>query len=128
MTSKSSCACLNVNNSAFHVEKDFDEECFTTSTVKDFSNNLILEELLIEILSFFSFKDLICNCRLVSKQWKCLIDSQSVWRLKCERENVKIPSCKLSQLPDFYYRNIYIHSRSKMKNLIKNPCGESNNT
>lgn len=128
MASKQSCACLNVNKSTFQVERHFDEECFTTPTVKDFRNNLILEELLIEILSFVSFKDLICNCRLVCKQWKCLIDSQSVWRLKCERENVKLPSYKLLQLPDFYYRNIYIHSRSKMKNLIKNPCGESNNT
>lgn len=127
MTSDLSCECLNVNESPFCLEKRFDEECVTTAIVNDFSNNLILEELLIEILSFVSFKDLICNCRLVCKQWKCVIDSQSIWRLKCERENVKIPSCKLLQLPDFYYRNIYIHSRSKMKNLIKNPCGESNN-
>lgn len=127
MTSDPSCECLNDNKSSFYQEKHFDEECVSTPIVNDFSNNLIFEELFIEILSFVSFKDLICNCRLVCKQWKWLIDSQSIWRLKCERENVKIPSCKLLQLPEYYYRNIYIHSTSKMKNLIKNPCGESNN-
>lgn len=105
-------------------ENSVDKEC--APVIYDFTDNPVAEELLIEILSYMSSKDLIVNCRLVCKQWKYLVDSQSVWRLKCERENVKLPSRKLQELPDHYYRAIYIHSTSNKKNLIKNPCGESN--
>lgn len=100
------------------------EEC--VPLIYDFTDNPVAEELLIEILSYLPVKDLIINSRLVCKQWKYLVDSQSIWRLKCERENVKLPSRKLQDLPEHYYRNIYIHSTSNKKNLIKNPCGESN--
>lgn len=94
--------------------------------VTDSNDIPLLEDLLIEILSHVPLKDLIFNCRLVSKQWKSLVDSQSVWRLKCTRENVKLPSRKFQKLPDHFYRFIYCHSITEKKNCLKNPCGDRN--
>lgn len=115
---------ISVDRKSASRESSVDKEYILV--VYDLTDNPVAEELLIEIFSYMSVKDLIVNCRLVCKQWKYLVDSQSVWRLKCERENVKLPSRKLQEFPDHYYRNIYIHSTSNKKNLIKNPCGESN--
>lgn len=105
----------------FHDSREHFDENPSSS---DKSENPIFEDLLVEILSHVPVRDLIINCRLVCRQWRSVVDAQSVWRLKCERENVKLPSRKFTQLPNHYYRYIYCFSVSKKKNLIRNPCGE----
>ncbi|XP_054707226.1 F-box only protein 6-like [Uloborus diversus] len=80
------------------------------------------EDLLIVVLSFVSAHDLIRNCRLVSQLWKETIDSNSLWKIKCDRERVCLPTTRLDVIPRNYYRHIYFQGKYGT-NLIKNPHG-----
>lgn len=83
----------------------------------------IINQSLIDILSFVPAKDLIKNCRLVCKDWKSIIDGHSIWKLKCEREKLYIPPVSFATLPSDYYKKIYFYNPYS-RNLVKNPCGE----
>ncbi|GFY47028.1 hypothetical protein TNIN_82651 [Trichonephila inaurata madagascariensis] len=83
----------------------------------------IIDQSLIDILSFVPGKNLIKNCRLVCKDWKNIIDGHGIWKLKCERERKYIPHVSLKTLPSDYYKKIYFYN-PYCRNLIQNPCGE----
>uniref|UniRef100_A0A8D2Q4Z4 Uncharacterized protein n=1 Tax=Varanus komodoensis TaxID=61221 RepID=A0A8D2Q4Z4_VARKO len=73
------------------------------------------EDILVEVLSLVPTKELICSCRLVCLQWRELVDSLLLWKLKY-RHNCKDLN---KGIKDAYY--LFCHLE---KNLIKNPCGE----
>jgi F-box protein 6 len=52
----------------------------------DEMQRIIPEEVLMLILSHVPAKDLIRNCRLVCKSWKQLVDENSIWTTKYERD------------------------------------------
>jgi hypothetical protein len=81
------------------------------------------ETVLLHVLSFVNEKDLLLKCSLVCKTWKRLIDSQTLWRTKCERAGYYSQSLLPSPPEDFkkyYFQNPY------NRNLIKNPCALGN--
>lgn len=86
----------------------------------DFS---IFDDLLVDILSYVSAEDLVNNCRLVCKKWEAVIEGHSVWKIKCQRENKRIPAITFNQIPQHYYRKIYVYNPYG-RNLLENPCGE----
>lgn len=94
-----------------------------SSLSDEFVDISVAEDVLIDVLSFVSVKDLFNNCRSVCKEWKEIIDGHSLWVLKCERENIQAPKCMSGNIPENYHRNIYLYVKSK-GNYIKNPCGE----
>lgn len=119
------------NNSYNHseIEHTFDDNSNLSNTSRHFMDKLkdadfsILDDSLIDILSFVSADDLILNCRLVCKNWQEIIDGHSVWKIKCQREKKNIPCVTLSRIPKHYYRKIFVFNPYG-RNLICNPCGE----
>ncbi|GFS29567.1 hypothetical protein NPIL_227841 [Nephila pilipes] len=83
----------------------------------------IIDESLIDILSFVPADNLIKNCRLVCKDWKDIIDGHSIWKIKCKREKKCIPAISFETLPSDYYKKIYLWNPYG-RNLIQNPYGE----
>lgn len=91
----------------------------TASFAMDLSKNPLPETVLVHILSFVDPRDLLLRCSLVCQTWKRLIDSQTLWRTKCERTGFYSTDLLPSPPDDFkkyYFQNPY------NRNLIKNPC------
>ncbi|XP_053577578.1 F-box only protein 27 [Bombina bombina] len=81
------------------------------------------DDLLRVILSFLPPRDLIMRCRLVSRRWKGLVDSPTLWRIKCERER----KAEILQAAHVYPRinwQRFCLKEPLSRNLIRNPCGE----
>ena len=81
------------------------------------------ETVLIHILSFLDGKDLLMKYSVVSKTWKRLIDSQTLWRTKCERDGFYAEG--LLPFPPDDFKNYYFKNPYN-RNLVKNPCALGN--
>lgn len=95
----------------------------TTSFAMDLSKYPLPETVLVHILSFVDGKDLLLKCSRVCQTWKRLIDSQTLWRTKCERAGFYSTDLLPSPPDDFkkyFFQNPY------NRNLIKNPCALGN--
>ncbi|XP_071855357.1 F-box only protein 6-like [Apostichopus japonicus] len=83
----------------------------------------IPEEIVIVILSFLPVKDLE-KCARVSPLFGTLVNSSSLWKLKCEREGKYVKKimapCYPSDWRKFYLKEPF------SRNLIKNPSGNDN--
>lgn len=79
------------------------------------------EELILQILSFVPSSDLLNNCIWV-KEWQSVIDSNSLWLLKCQHEGKPVPKRKPDPLPENFYRSVYFVPYNE--NLIKNSSGQ----
>ena len=79
------------------------------------------QELLIHILTFVPAKDLIVNLRRVSKAWKELIDTKSLWIDKCQRDKVPLPPVILynESVPIDNFKRICLR-RPFDRNLLRN--------
>ncbi|XP_072285849.1 F-box only protein 27-like isoform X2 [Pyxicephalus adspersus] len=80
------------------------------------------DEVLLLILSFVPAKDLVLHCRCVSHRWKYLIDSPTIWRMKCERMN----STDILRMADMCHSIPWQRLCIKepfSRNLVCNPCG-----
>ncbi|XP_040286399.1 F-box only protein 44-like [Bufo bufo] len=81
-------------------------------------STLLPEEVLLQILSLVPTTDLICHCTLVCTLWRDIINSPTLWKLKCQnmgyisKECVRTPK----DWKQFYYLS------SKKQNLLRNPC------
>ncbi|XP_063799955.1 F-box only protein 2-like isoform X2 [Pseudophryne corroboree] len=75
------------------------------------------EDVLLKILTFVPAPDLIHRCRLVCTLWRDIVDSPTLWTVKCQRMGYITKSCR--KLPadrkHFYYLS------SLKRNLLKNP-------
>uniref|UniRef100_T1JA99 F-box domain-containing protein n=1 Tax=Strigamia maritima TaxID=126957 RepID=T1JA99_STRMM len=81
-------------------------------------------EIICTVLSYVPVDNLILNCRLVCKNWKYLIDDQTIWRLKCDQNKIALPrSLLVHGTPLHFYRTMCIKNPYG-RNFIKNPCGE----
>ncbi|XP_061174325.1 F-box only protein 6-like [Saccostrea echinata] len=89
----------------------------THHSVMDLSE--VPETVLLHILSFVNEKDLLLKCSLVCKNWKRLVDTQTLWKTKCEREGYY--SSKWLPLPPDDFKK-YFFQNPYNRNLIKNPC------
>ena len=77
------------------------------------------EELAIHILTFLPHEDLL-RLRLVSAQWKQLIDTKSLWLTKCHRDNVTLPPTSVDErVVPLDYKKIYV-LKPFNRNLLKN--------
>lgn len=95
----------------------------TASFAMDLSKYPLPETVLVHILSFVDGKDLLLKCSRVCQTWKRLIDSQTLWRTKCERAGFYSTDLLPSPPDDFkkyFFQNPY------NRNLIKNPCALEN--
>ncbi|XP_074654806.1 F-box only protein 6-like isoform X2 [Tubulanus polymorphus] len=72
------------------------------------------DELLEQVFSKLSEIDLLMRVSRVCKYWKSIVDRQSVWRLKCNYENLHVDSGNS-------YRDAYFSESIFRRNLIKNP-------
>ncbi|XP_063799952.1 F-box only protein 6-like isoform X2 [Pseudophryne corroboree] len=76
------------------------------------------EGVLLEILSSVPHRDLILQCRLVCSVWRDVIDSHTLWKMKCQRDGF-LPKDWRKNPPD--WRMFYVLSYKK-RNLLRNPC------
>ena len=88
----------------------------------DFDVNDFPEEVQIQILSFVPADELITHCRLVSQYWKYLVDQQTLWSIKYERDYHALPAPNILDQLDL--KKIYFH-RTFNYNLLKNWDAES---
>ena len=80
------------------------------------------DSVLMHILSFLDGKGLLMKYSLVSKTWKRLIDSQTLWRTKCVIHMKMEFTLKASFSPDDF-KNFYMYFKNPYnRNLVKNPC------
>ncbi|XP_068106709.1 F-box only protein 27 isoform X2 [Hyperolius riggenbachi] len=80
------------------------------------------DDILLLILSYVPAEDLMNSCRLVNQRWKELVDSPTVWRLKCENEGV----ANIRQVAEMCYDvpwQTVSWGRPFSRNLLRNPCG-----
>ena len=98
----------NVNNSTAHDGDDKGSVSLCDLPV----------ELVIEIVAGLPARYLVLVCRLVCKQWRCIVDSQSLWVQKCHIDSVAVPTMK-----DLDYRHLHFHNPYG-RNLLKNWNGE----
>lgn len=105
--------------------EDFgDDECLQArgQTMVEINGRFvnIPEEIVIVILSFLPVKDLE-KCARVSPLFGTLVNSSSLWKLKCEREGKYVRKimapCYPSDWRKFYLKEPF------SRNLIKNPSG-----
>lgn len=82
----------------------------------------ISPDILNDILAYVPKHDLVKNCVLVCRLWKSVLDAQTIWKLKCVRENIPFPS-RVVGLPRHFYRRLCFKNPFG-RNLIKNPCGD----
>lgn len=78
------------------------------------------EDVLVELLSLLPARELLRTCRLVCSQWRYVVDLNTLWKRKCQR--------------DGFYRQSYDRTISDWKifymlcymkkNLLKNPRAE----
>ena len=73
-------------------------------------------------LSFVPADDLITHCRLVSQYWKYLVDQQTLWSIKYERDYHALPASKILDQLDL--KKIYFHGTFTL-NLLRNWDAES---
>ncbi|XP_055043303.2 F-box only protein 6 isoform X1 [Misgurnus anguillicaudatus] len=73
-----------------------------------------------EILLNLPEEEVVLKCRLVCREWKMLVDSQSHWRARCRREGIE--PCDASRPPANWQRFYFL--RKKQRNLLKNPKAE----
>uniref|UniRef100_A0A8C6V0I5 Si:dkey-147f3.4 n=1 Tax=Neogobius melanostomus TaxID=47308 RepID=A0A8C6V0I5_9GOBI len=73
-------------------------------------------EILEEIFHNLPWEEVVRHCRLVSKQWKEVADSESLWRERCRREGY-LPR-NASMVPNDW-REFYFLCK-KRRNLLKN--------
>ncbi|XP_063799950.1 putative nuclease HARBI1 isoform X1 [Pseudophryne corroboree] len=81
------------------------------------------EGVLLEILSSVPHRDLILQCRLVCSVWRDVIDSHTLWKMKCQRDGF-LPKDWRKNPPD--WRMFYVLSYKK-RNLLRNPCATVTN-
>ncbi|XP_072305188.1 F-box only protein 6-like [Eucyclogobius newberryi] len=77
-------------------------------------------EIVEEIFHNLPHDRVIQHCRLVCKQWKEVVDSESLWRERCRREGL-LPR-DVTRTPDDW-RMYYVLCK-KRRNLLKNPKAE----
>ncbi|CAH2314155.1 F-box only 17-like [Pelobates cultripes] len=81
------------------------------------------DEILQKILSFLPPRELVTRCRLVSRRWKHLVDSPTLWKLKCEHER-HADLLRASSLCNFFpWQRVFV-KEIFWRNLIRNPCGQ----
>ncbi|XP_053547431.1 F-box only protein 6 [Bombina bombina] len=80
--------------------------------------NHLPEDALLEILSLVPARDLILRCSRVCAYWKEIIDSPTLWIIKCQRAGYISKACKKS--PSDWKKFYYICSVKR--NLLRNPC------
>ncbi|KAM5142171.1 F-box only protein 6-like [Mantella aurantiaca] len=76
------------------------------------------EDVLLEILALVPALDLILRCRLVCAQWREVIDSATLWKVKCQRAGYIDIDCQ--RHPKDW--KIFYYLSSRKRNLIRNPC------
>ncbi|XP_069063009.1 F-box only protein 27-like isoform X2 [Pleurodeles waltl] len=85
--------------------------------------NPLMDEVLLHILSFVSAQDLLLHCRCVSRRWRSLVDTPTLWLLKCKREK-RLELLEISRLQlDIPWGLVYI-KKPFSRNLLRNPCGQ----
>ncbi|XP_029520705.2 F-box only protein 44-like isoform X3 [Oncorhynchus nerka] len=72
----------------------------------------VLEEMLLNVPP----QQVVCVCRLVCREWKEVVDSDSLWRERCRREGYQTDVTKLPK----DWRLFYFLCK-KRRNLLKNP-------
>ncbi|XP_043918136.1 F-box only protein 2-like [Protopterus annectens] len=73
------------------------------------------------VLSYVPEDSLLRHCRLVCHRWKEIVDSQALWKLKCQRAGIVN---NIGHFPvRFEWKRVYL-TKPFDRNLIKNPCGE----
>ena len=88
-----------------------------------FPLNDLPKDILENILSFLSGKDLLLKYSLVNKEWNEIIDQQSLWHLKCERLGILFDGIvshnhdEPFDFKDYFFHNPYT------RNLLKNSKG-----
>lgn len=93
-----------------------------------FSLDALPDDILETVLSFVPAKRLLTYKR-VCKRWKEIIDGQTLWRSKCERDNVLTENwlrCLYrvhSDREPINFRQLYFSSPYN-RNLIRNPCAK----
>ncbi|XP_056397040.1 F-box only protein 27-like isoform X2 [Hyla sarda] len=80
------------------------------------------DDILFSILSFVPTQDLVLRCRRVSRRWKCLVDSASLWRMKCERERMRDTLLAAEMCGSMPWQRVTI-KKPFARNLLRNPCG-----
>ncbi|XP_077313838.1 F-box only protein 6-like [Lithobates pipiens] len=80
--------------------------------------SMLPEDVLLEILALVPAVDLIHRCRLVCSQWTKVIDSATLWKLKCQRAGYIKKDCQ--KHPKDW--KIFYYLSSHKKNLLQNPC------
>ncbi|XP_069804088.1 F-box only protein 44-like [Dendropsophus ebraccatus] len=83
---------------------------------------LLPEEVLLQILSLVPAGDLIRRCSLVCTLWRDIINSPTLWKIKCHNMGYISKDCQRTpkDWKQFYYLS------SKKRNLLKNHCGMDN--
>ncbi|XP_055043310.2 F-box only protein 44-like isoform X3 [Misgurnus anguillicaudatus] len=79
-------------------------------------NSAVVEEILLNLPA----EDVVFKCRLVCREWKELVDSQSHWRERCRREGIEPPD---ASRPPADWCPFYFLTK-KRRNLLKNPRAE----
>ncbi|XP_064610254.1 F-box only protein 44-like [Liolophura sinensis] len=93
-----------------------------------FSFDALPDDILETVLSFVPAKRLL-TYRRVGKRWRDIIDGQTLWRNKCERDKVLTENwlrflyCVHGDHEPINYRQLYFSS-PYTRNLIKNPCAK----
>ncbi|XP_069804089.1 F-box only protein 44-like [Dendropsophus ebraccatus] len=80
---------------------------------------LLPEEVLLQILSLVPAGDLIRRCSLVCALWRDVINSPTLWKIKCHNMGYISKDCQ--RTPKDWKQFCYLSS--KKRNLLKNPCG-----
>ncbi|KAM4696393.1 F-box only protein 27 [Rhinophrynus dorsalis] len=80
------------------------------------------DEILLVVLSFLPPRYLVTRCRLVSKRWRMLVDSPTLWRMKCERERRTEVLRAAHICTEFCWPKACVKA-SFCRNLLRNPCG-----
>lgn len=93
-----------------------------------FSDNIYIkdldqlpDEVLLLILSYVPAGDL-DYCRCVSRRWKCLVDSPTIWRIKCQRMNRRDVLHVADMCQNTPWKRLYM-AKPFSRNLVLNPCG-----
>lgn len=79
-------------------------------------NQDILEQIFINI----PYRQVVCVCRLVCRQWREVADTESLWREKCRKEKYHLHDS--TKVPTDW-RIFYFLCKNR-RNLLKNPSGE----
>lgn len=77
-------------------------------------------EILEEIFLNLPPGQVVCICQLVCRQWKEVVDSETLWRERCRREGYHLRNA--SKIPRDW--RLFYFLCKKRRNLLKNPRGE----